>query len=303
MKSPGKFGKEKDLSPEEQIIEMDRKYAVIIERIQTYDSMMTEFSNLKSSLSMLWQDYEDACKAITSLTKYSLNSYEEYTSKQGALKAEMGNVYAKMDSLDNKFTDKMLENTRSFDSVKDQIAKVDQKHTDKFSRCLSSDDLQAVKKPFSDSLNIYASALNGLSEKVKSLTDGQVNLIENHVSLHAVQSDFAQQLQESNVTLTNLSKKSDAAIASLKSYVDNLSDKTKDQVVNYMDNTKVEMIGSPSSIATVRAEIMNKLNLTSLDGSNAVLKVSNLEQQLKLIERKLENLSILQKKNEISKMV
>ena len=62
-----------------------------------------------------------------------------------------------------------------------------------------------------------------------------------------------------------------------------------------------EMLNRPSEIPALRKELETKIELTELNGQNAVLRSSNNERQLFLLEKRIEQLALLHKKLEFER--
>lgn len=65
--------------------------------------------------------------------------------------------------------------------------------------------------------------------------------------------------------------------------------------------TQIESVRNLRTVATIDPVMAQKVEIGSLDSSNAMLKTNNLEMQLRLLERKYENLSIQVKKLELTR--
>ena len=64
----------------------------------------------------------------------------------------------------------------------------------------------------------------------------------------------------------------------------------KEQIAQTLLTMKQEIIGTPSSNEAVEARIINRLEMATMDGSNAVTMARNSDQKIKLLEKKIERM-------------
>jgi chromosome segregation ATPase len=74
------------------------------------------------------------------------------------------------------------------------------------------------------------------------------------------------------------------------------ADKQKSQLESF----RAEAFSAPKSVIESNNRILEKLEVATLDASNSMLKVNNFDLNLKLLERKLEQLTLQVKKLELS---
>jgi len=302
MKTPGKFGPVKALTPEERMDELDRKFTVILDRIQYYDKILVEFSNVKSTLSGVLSDQQAAKESTASLSDYVQASHNFAVKNAASLQSSLTSVAQQLSTVVPSIQEAKNQTAALSNNLYQAIGVVDAKHTQNSQSYVVSSDIHELDRNISNALNKVYSHLEINSNKIQDLGKLHNDLSQQNSELKDSLSSVNGKLGQTNDALAQHVKNTDFSLKSIKSSSDAAIENVKDQVVSYMNATKVEMIGSPSSMESVRKEIMHKLSLTSLDGSNAVLKTNNHDQQLKIIEKKLENLSILMKKNEFDKM-
>lgn len=79
-----------------------------------------------------------------------------------------------------------------------------------------------------------------------------------------------------------------------------LIDRCSQQVDAKLVAQKEEILSKPSEVIPIIKELNQKIDLVELNGQNALLRSSNNEKQIMLVERKIENLYQLLKKLDIS---
>lgn len=88
-----------------------------------------------------------------------------------------------------------------------------------------------------------------------------------------------------------------------RNYVNDFIQNSKIELKALLDNMRKELAVNPATIFEQNDVMMKKLETAMLDGSNAMLKQNNTDVNLKLLERKLENLSLLVKKLDLALQV
>lgn len=302
MMQQGKFGKSEVLSDADRLAEVERKFSVISDRIQAYDKILVSFAALKDSLDSNKAAIDENKISVGGLADY-VNAAHSFSLKSAADAKDQINNLSNQISVVGSFSSEAKKQAQyQSDSIQAQVSKVDAKHTELGKSYLLYSDLDAIRNPLNQSIDGLRNQVEFLTNKLRNLNEAHTNLSQKHDVLNDSHSSLRSQLVSTNDAISAQAKNLDISVKSLKSSSDLAIEKVKDQVVNYMDATKIEMIGAPSSLESVKKEILGKLTMTSLDGSNAALRSSNNEAQIRLLEKKLENLAILVKKNEIAKM-
>lgn len=67
-----------------------------------------------------------------------------------------------------------------------------------------------------------------------------------------------------------------------------------------LEKFKQEILGRPSEIPSLKKELLEKVDLIAMDGSNSLLRSTNNEKQIMLIEKKIENLYLMLKKIDLN---
>jgi hypothetical protein len=303
MKTPGMFGETKVLTTEERLDESDRKLSAILARIQTYDKVLTEFDSVKASLASVRSSHEELKTSLAQSKEYITASHLFAMKSAGEAKSASDKLSSQIGILSDSIASVQNKTTLDAQSLHAHIEGVDAKYSNLSEGFLDTSDLQSLKKAHQQAVLDIHNKIDAVIGKVRNIAMDQSELKDKHSAIDEAQSASSGQIQVVRSSLSDHVQSAEYSMKSLKSYVDTLCDRLKDQTVSYMDSVKIEMLGSPSSMESVRKEILNKLNLTSMDGTNAVMKVANNEQAIKLLEKKVENLAILLKRNEITKMV
>lgn len=135
---------------------------------------------------------------------------------------------------------------------------------------------------FRVSLNIYSSAMACVSEEVKE-----------NVSL----SDFQEKISLLESLIVKLHREKEELRKEFKDAIHRLSQEFDVK----MKTQKTEILNMPSEIPAMRKLFDQKLEIVELNGQNAILRSSNNERQLTLIEKKIENIYQLMKKFDLTK--
>lgn len=87
---------------------------------------------------------------------------------------------------------------------------------------------------------------------------------------------------------------------SMRKEFNGLIDRLKSDFENRLKAQKEEILAMPSEVPNLRKLMDQKIELVELNGQNAVLRSSNNEKQIMLVERKIENLYQLIKKFDLN---
>jgi chromosome segregation ATPase len=286
---------------EDRMAELERLWPVMQKKLQTYDALIRDNKSMSGDISDVRAQTE-ACKAAlqgltdrhvatsSSLDKsvQSLNSAvvdlknaatynaDSHSSLCSVVKGQSDDLNKKVDDVKAYFKGALsnVANSSEVALLKDYI---DRKFQD------VSKDVDTVKRDLVLS-NSYATAT---SDKT---------------------SDHADRLDSIETSIVNLSKK----IGDLTNLPNVMNDnvasmlsKTKEDTVSSVDTKlkalKDELSASPDAIKNVRDEFVKKIEGVALDGSNAVLRSSNSERKIVILEKKIENIYLLLQKLETPK--
>lgn len=159
-------------------------------------------------------------------------------------------------------------------------------------------------------------------ESIKSSIDSFIKGTQDrHVSTMCTISDIKSTLQTAKITIANqdneirmlrqsvpmLDEKIETTkqdlsskIVSISTAFSNRFDAHADQQKKQLDVFGAQAMAAPKSVMESNNSILEKLEVATLDASNSMMKVNNLELSMKVWERKLENLTIQVKKLELS---
>jgi hypothetical protein len=137
----------------------------------------------------------------------------------------------------------------------------------------------AINEAYRNELVIIKQSINQRQAEIKALNGV-------HESLLSAQLDQSTQLAKQNASL---SESQQAKIASLRS-----------ELLGNIEQLKKDLVVSPKDILDQNAAVMKKLEIAQTDGANALLKASNVDMALKILEKKLETLSLQMKKLDLT---
>lgn len=148
-------------------------------------------------------------------------------------------------------------------------------------------DCQVKTQQHSDKFEATNNALSDLKNK---LAEKQQYFDAIFQDINALKTNFSDMdIFLSSFTNSNMEKQ-----LSFENLIKQFVQKKCDEIV-----AKIPLAAPPQK--DVSQEILHKLDLVSLDGSNAVLKANNSEKKIMVLEKKIENLSLELKKIELEK--
>ncbi len=296
------FGIAKELSPEERFNEMEKKYSAIIERIQSYDKVLDQFEVILKTLDLLSSEnvalrkgLKDAYDLIVSVNNSHLSAKQE--------------ISKNLQVIDQRMTESEKDISYAYNehikSKAELSSKIEERHLTALSALqeyAKNESLTSALQPLHNAVDYFHGEIASLYKLSEKGTKKHQDLDEKLQQVSDAHQITSRALTTTQIGLDGHKKDTNYMVASLRKQIENEVADVKDQVVTYMDNTKVEMIGSPGSMESVQRSISSRMDSIALDGSNAVLRSSNNEQMIKILEKKLANLAILLKKNEFAKM-
>lgn len=152
---------------------------------------------------------------------------------------------------------------------------------------------------------VMQSTMNSLKEFRSTLGDIKTGFdkdketmrgFENKLSLCVTISDY----KETIADLYKITEKLHSKNASMVKEYNDLIERLKVDFKTSLNQMKEDILSRPSEIPELRKLIDQKIELVELNGQNAVLRSSNNENKIMLLERKIENLYQLIKKLENS---
>lgn len=296
------FGIPKELNPEERFAQMEKNYAAFIQRIQAYDKVLDDFDKITKTQTDLSNENESIKKSVQGANDltiaFSSQSYKSYQDLESAVKELSAKASFQQGLIDLLGKDLDRRGSSLIQVIQEQSSKV----AEDLKAYAKNESLISVKNGMMEAVNSIKPKIEYLFSSMESSANTAFVLQSSIDKLSEAGQALLSQLISVQNELTGLKKDCNFDFALLRSQIQKSIDSVKDQVVTYMDNTKIEMIGSPSSMDSVKKSIASQMESIALDGSNAVLKSANNEQMIKLLEKKVENLSILMKKNEFNKM-
>lgn len=291
--------KKVDLSETERLDALEAKLPVFIEKIQAYDEVLDKFKQQSVEFAKL-QESNTAILAklgkAAEKNSYLENLLQDFSSENAQLKKDAAFFYQKtldaQGSLEKSISNMQAANEKKVKAHQDSVAKT-------LDACVKKAELQAnienIKAFYEDSRQ----KMDLLSQRDKEQNDAVTALLVEHDTISkdwADQSakiiDFTKILEESKKGFKSEINGVYEEIERKKKEIEKAIEAKGLELRDYIDMT-------PSSIEYVRKEFNNKLQLIQLDSENALQKSNNNEKALKILEKKMENIILKQKKLEL----
>lgn len=293
------FAKKVPLSDAERLNETERKYGVIQERIQAYDRVLDEFKEIKKQIEDFSQQpillNEKIAKVSDDQKIYarSLNKFIECINEtwQDNVR-ETGSLKVTFSHHEEYVANAFKEMGDQIDGVMNKMPfyaadKANAKDLNEF-KILISDQIGDMRALIKSRDTEFDDRQHEILALVDTLSDHQEKLSEHGKGIQSI-TVFLNKLEEKLLAKINLS--SEATKANELDFQETL----KKQI----EAVKQEIIGTPASNAAVEARIMNRLEMATLDGSNAVTVARNNAEKIKLLEKKVEALTAQLNKYEL----
>lgn len=298
MSGGRKFSSEVILSAEERLDEIERKYSVIQERIQAYDHVLSEFEVLKKDFKSL----RDYVKSLENLKAKESENIFAKTLKLTNQVDELSKAHANTNNIVSQFGNNHLLQINKANQDINQY-KIDLKN-------LYEESKEQIKRfdVLSKAVSLLNSSLKNNANKIEDFSQSIEGLSKNHVSLKKEIS----QVSAANIAFSHQSEylinkipdfKDWAAQVLVKSdtNLNNVKLALDQKISQGIENVRAELKEDPLTVESVKKEFKKDLESLTLDAKNAYLKAGNAAQQIQLLEKKLENVNLILKKNELSK--
>lgn len=287
-----------NLSPEDRLAVVERNYAVILERIQSYDQILVEFSNINSDI----------------------QSAKQTLSKTDAqLAATAAVIKEKLDSLYTRINDIKKNQDLIISSLADQrvIQSQTSEHLKNVNDALQHDidvlhandrQKQIQLTDHEKSLLVLEKSLSDLKKSVDSHS-GRLHVAGfEHTMLKSTTDNAVSSLKEQvNHLLTSFQEMPQFNEWATKIYIkvcNEINDKQKafyQELDKRSQQLQEKLASDPYTAESVKKILKSEMETLAMDGKNAYLKASNAAQQIQLLEKKVENVNLILKKYELSK--
>ncbi len=164
-----------------------------------------------------------------------------------------------------------------------------------------------IKSDVSSQINeIITLTMGSLKEFRQAIGDFDTHMKKQDAKLQAMKEQQDLLASEEDVGIWNSSlweaiKDIHSKIDLIRKENNGLIDRLKIDLFNQIKSLREELIARPTGLPELQRLLESKIELVELNGQNAVLRSSNNEKQLLLVDRKIDNIYQLIKKLELSK--
>jgi len=298
--SDGKVLVEKDAGTTfEVLVEIDRKYKVVSKRLDAIEKNLELVQMNIVSLGSL-QTSHDALDAKTSkIQEDAQSSIAELKSQREKDSAKLIDHGIALSDLGRALTSFRSGVHEQFESSKADLADFNEKHCYLKTISLNKHDfdrhVKAQNDRFSELQAIFEDAKKQIS-RLQSEKDQVEGVVSSHKNLHKAHEEKLSCLESSLAKQNSIQS---AKISEVQQLVENKVQGCFQKTQKIIEETKAEMIGSPSSLEGAKKELLEKFESVALDASNALLRAKNSDQKISLMDRKIENIQLLLKKHEL----
>jgi chromosome segregation ATPase len=284
-------------SPEERIDDLEKRFERILERIGAYDKIVDAHQKLTKRLGEIHELLESALKgndarqAQLDVLKadFSKESAQRHVSDE-LLEISDRRIETYFDNHIERIDKLILQLNKSHSKLSDTLKSLDSKFANKKEL---NDFQETVAQEFTQKLQVTQEIVNQI-KSVKQDIDA-VKTSNSRVS-EAIK-DHARGIDELNQLSQKKSAETKSMLAASEKSQMSLFQQKIDEVAYLVKLTKQELIGSPSSIESTKSQLLDEMKAMRIDSSTATIKSNNNEAQLKIFEKKMENLAAQIKAN------
>lgn len=161
-------------------------------------------------------------------------------------------------------------------------------------------DFKSLVESFiKDTEDKFVSTISTIAGIRSSLETAKININSHDTEIKMLRRVLPVIDQKIDDTKEHLSSK----IVSISTAFNNKFDDHADKQKKQLELFSAQAMSAPNSVIESNKQLLEKIEVACIDGANALLKSSNIEMSVKLIERKLENLALQVKKIELSQQL
>lgn len=281
-----------------QVLEMWRKYEVLMERLQVYEKLVADVAALNGRLDSISSGISAMVKADANTSGRHSDISQEIRKDHSLLEHKLDSHISSVANEHNQHKLSIRNICSDYQNVNVYADKINKKLDDHMQRSASKDDLQKFKQyseqnhlALSDLVDSYISSSQRIKEELHNQSSVQVDLVSSSAMLRAKISDLSGDLQKTK--------------GSFKDNLDGISSSIPRQVedcVKRCDSKLQDMqkvIDAIPPLKEVRDDLTLQLSLIAMESRNATLKLSNLENQFKFLDKKMEYVDLRVNKLEL----
>jgi chromosome segregation ATPase len=299
--SGGSFAKKK-LTDAERLDQAEGNFDYVRTKIGQYDKLFQEmeklnkrFEPLEGKPAELFGKIEQLKKDLDQTSKGHQVCLESVAANVRDLSMDLGQVrdYLKSEC-DNR--------TLIWQDFQSQLDKINEKAPTYSQSKAETKDLQEFKILLSDQLQDHK-RLMAAQDKVAQQHQDEIQAIVD--SIHERSDQLAGARKDIQAITVFMNTLEDKLMKKFTQHADAVNANSKDfqeQLKAAVAKVKEDILGTPASNAAIEARIMNRLEMCTLDGSNAVTIARNSQDRIKLLEKKIESLQAQLQKIELPRI-
>ncbi len=287
-----------NLSPEDRLAVVERNYSVILEKIQSYDQILVEFANINSDLQF---NKESIDKLDAQFTATSLVLKE----KLDVLYTRTNDTKKNQDLVISSLNDQRIIQQQTSENLK-TINKALQHDIDVLHANAGINAKEITKSQ--QSLSVLEKSLLDLKKCISTQSQSLIGMEHDQEGLtYRVKTHYDELKAEINQLLTSFQELPQFNEWATKIYIKVCNEINEKQKAFYQELDKrsqqlqEKLASDPYTAESVKKILKNEMDALAMDGKNAYIKASNASQQIQLLEKKVENISLILKKYELNK--
>lgn len=283
----------------ENVVDLQRKFSVILEKIQIYDKIVAEQAALHQKIKDLLIKNEQLDKSINAQKQEILAFNSSLSITRNLYNKELEQHEGRIESVENETRKHTFIHGTDLQDVRDCLRRL-------------QSDLQSCSEHYKQAVNESHKSLQELREKQQHHSELLCQFVASYRLMPTKLNDLESQIQHIQESQQKERHFHHAEIVQMKSELSAKLDEVRmahsqqaqgiqQQMNETFDLIRKEMRAPSPTMESFKRDVMQKIELASIDCGNANVRSLNTEQQMKLCEKKIESLSVLMKKHELSK--
>jgi chromosome segregation ATPase len=293
--------KQVELTETERLSEIERKFEYIRGKISEYDKILTDFKELKQSLIPLSQKPDQVLRELKEFQNEIYSNLRNIKTQNNdtwkGLEFQSNRVSGYQTSLVdliNKFEASIDELHKQINFVAEQAPSFSKGKADK-------KEIEEAKTLLSDQIIDHRTRMGQFEVKLGHIQEEIKAIVDSIHEKDDTLDEHSRSIMSINLFCNSVESKLEKKFSQFADASNANEKDAREFLRKALADAKTEIIGTPSSNAAVEARIMNRLEMATLDGSNAVTIARQMSEKISLLEKKIDKMQLQLKKFETPK--
>ena len=295
MQQPEYFGKKKDEERDARLERLDQKFSENVAIAQGLNGRISKIEkdqeSFKESIENIKKLHQSVNETLNYLSANIFTNIDDFRGRINSLDSNLLSMNAKIDSHSGEYKKNNSFIIDNVNSIQSQV------------KSLNIDEkISSQKKYMTAVTDEIRNQIHGLENKIKDLDYGIKDIISKIIGLSFGLSKTDQKLLE----YFNSSEKYASSLNSFKDEINrkvlDLYNELKTEITKFNVKHQQQKIDESHIVDSVKESMKKDIDFITVDSQNASLKYNSVSTDISLLSKKLENVQLMLKKLEQSKL-